>query len=276
MNESIGDDHTEGIEKREGYLEDEEGTSHGYDYDAELDDHHGYQLDNHKVTAIQHTINKGKKKAKQIEETQEEEPYNDRSSTLNVEDSMNISLVFFCVVDLSPLSFLKTVLFIKILDILFYYFMFGRSFIIIQCIMTVMFSWMECRLVFRIIGSKYIKGVYMCMILSSIYFVCMFLSSIFAINPRDENNSLIYMRVIIFMVWIMQNIAWVFQIIDSTEVLVSTSSVPLHVSAPRPHIHNKSLEDSFNNDPPALQSHTKAKLKKRQSSSFDNNDSNNI
>ena len=264
MNESIGDDSREQERAgRKGYLEDEvmnhTGYSYEYDYEAEMNGQ-PEQFDKEKLAAVQNSTNRKKQRSLSIERI---EPVQEEDSIL--EGEMDIPLVFFCLFEIKPLTFLAYVSWAKILDLLVCYLLYDSKGIFAQLIFSIAFIYTAYRVCKKNIGSKFFKFMFFAMVVQNIFFVGVFIAKLFDFAQK-VNTSLVYLRVVFFLFWMIQNIAWDFQVIDSTENFLTA----INGTKEKPKSLEKSIEDSFAKEPPAVS--TKAKLKKRVSSSAQTND----
>ena len=264
MNESIGEDSRDQERvARKGYLEDEvmnhTGYSYEYDYEAEMNGQ-PEQFDKQKVVAVQNSINRSKRRPKSIEAT---ETGQEENSVMDGET--DIPLVFFCLFDIKPLAFLKYVSSAKVLDALVCYLLYESKGILIQLLFSTAFLYTLFRICKKNIGSKFFKFMFFAMVAQNVFFVGVFITKLFDFSQK-VNTSLVYLRVVFFLFWMIQNIAWDFQVIDSTENFLTA----INGVKEQPKSLEKSMEESFSKDPPALP--TKAKLKKRVSSSAQTND----
>lgn len=264
MNESIGEDSREHERvARKGYLEDEvmnhTGYSYEYDYEAEMNNQPD-QFDKQKVVAVQNSINRSKRRSKSIETA--EAGHGEDSM---MEGETDIPLVFFCLFDIKPLTFLAYVSCAKISDVLVCYLLYESKGLVIQLLFSIAFLYTYFRVWKKNIGSKFFKFMFFAMVAQNVFFVGVFIAKLFDFAQK-VNTSLVYLRVVFFLFWMIQNIAWDFQVIDSTENFLTA----INGTKEKPKSLEKSIEESFSKEPPAQP--TKAKLKKRVSSSAQTND----
>jgi hypothetical protein len=254
MNESIGEDSTE--PRKGGFLEDNsmEGGSGqmGYDYNAEEQMEEDFPQQ--KEQAIKESLSNAKKRSQKSEISVEAETDDYPSRRADRLAENEIGLLFFCAFEHLPLHFIRIVLFVKALDIIFHLLVLGTRSILVQAIFSLLFFLYFQRAKKQRLTIGLVWVIFATMCIQNVFFIVLFIVKLLESTENQQTFYVTYLSMTFF-IWLLQNIAWDWQIMDSAELFVTIQAKDL---APP-----KSLEDSFEKSMPPPQMQTKTKLKKR-------------
>lgn len=179
------------------------------------------------------------------------------------EPEPEIGILFFCMWESKPKDFINFVVNAKIADLVIYCFVFGFIAIYIQAAFSLLFYLVKHRLQSGKSSHMLMKGTLYTMIAQNFY-----ISVIFMINLIRSSNSskplyIVYL-VMVYFIWITQNIAWDFQLIENSGLFLD-----LGETVSQGIIGNESTQLKDRGFP-SEQVSTKSKIKRRTPSSLNN------
>ena len=257
MNESIEKDSQEVSLKRHEYLEDKNGNveSYEHDYDAYAEDKPEHNIE----AALKSNLEKRRR------EQQAEASVGDGTVEYapRLEGEIyEIGLLYFCIYETNAVTFIRYVLFAKTADIFVHLLLFGTQMLWIQIIFS-MFAGCYSLLHHRGASSyRFYTTMFLFMISQQAMFSMNF---VLCLVKATDRNMPFYVAVLalVFLLWLMQNIAWDFQVLDNLELLVIGQQQETTITEPA--ANHKSLEDSIGKDEVPEEKQTKNKLRKRAS-----------
>lgn len=284
MNHSLEEEGMqEQVPKGHGFLEDQEAGNNGNFYEYDYDQYGANGLNDHSEygnSAGNDPLNKLSKRFAE-DDMNGDSPFAnktvdsqaDNDDFINVtprqairyttEPEPEIGILFFCMWESRPKDFLSFVLSSKVADLLIFLLVFGFIAIYIQAIFSLVFYLVRQRLMAGKSSHMMIKSLFYLMVIQNL-----FISVIFMINLiRSSNNSqplyIIYL-VLVYFIWITQNIAWDFQLIENSGLFLDipeTNSQGM-IGNESTQIKDKQF--------PTSQVSGKTKLKRRTPSSLNN------
>jgi hypothetical protein len=259
MNESIEKDSQELAINRQRYLEDQGGQFQNYEYDEDAyADNKDQNFSGQKESAIRDSI--GKKKRK---DAPEPEGGNDTQEDIRLPTTqgVEIGLIFFCLYETNPQTFIRFVLWAKILDILVYLIVFGTYMIWGQVVLSLAAAFICIKQYRGLVSRRLYSALFWLMVLHQLFTSVVFVVKLVDSTKGLESGYVIFLA-FAYLFWLTQGMAWDFQLMDNFDAFFEVGLAVEESKGPQP-----SLEDSIGRESLPEEKQTKNKLKKRTSSS---------
>lgn len=257
MNESIEKDNQEIPAKRIEYLEDQHGQVESYEYDddAYTDD----KTDGNRESPLK------RPSERKNPDQRADESMGDVTGDDGVQpetDRVEIGVLYFCIYETNPNTFIRCVLWAKVADILVHLALFGLRFIWLQAFMSLVACWFCLKYHKGFTSRKYYTTLFVFMMIQQLCFSVIFVVCLVDATDKFQSYYLAFLA-LFFLLWLMQNIAWDFQILDNSDLLATEQEHERHMTDPG--VQHKSLEDSIAKEAVPEEKQTKNKLRKRVS-----------
>lgn len=258
MNESIDKDSQEIAINRHQYLEDQHVQFQNYEYDEDaFTDSRDQDFSGQKQNAIRDSITRSRKN-KAIEQEGSVDTQEDVVQPALPE--VEIGLLFFCMYETDPQTFIRFVLWAKIFDVVLYLLIFGTYMVWGQAVISLVATYL-CLKHYRGLASRRLYNALLwLMIIHQV-----FTSGVFVVQLIDSTKGLESGYVIFlafsYLFWLTQGMAWDFQLVDNMDAILEQPLLQAQEKKEPP----RSLEDSIGQGTLPEEKQTKSKLKKRSS-----------